>query len=561
MVNIKNLEYKLNYGELLGFFLKISVFTMVFVSHCLLANDIEPDKNPLKIKEAKQTRNKALKIQHAYPDSAIILFKKSYSTYLNIHDTINAVNCLLDIANVYQNKADYAKAYDAYWNALIKADNLKDYNTNSVIYDRLGKIYSYYGRERESLKYHKKALETQKTLLKNGEIEPSGLAPYYYSMVSTYRGLNKIKKAKAYLDSCYMFYSEKNELTPKEYFDVEKAWILYREGMHDEALEMLDETAVWFNKNNPSYLVLIYKFYGDVYLEKGVLKKSKEFYDQSLQISKSYNAHIDFTPLVFEKLTTLSLLENDYQSAYLNIKRAKDLDQKFFDVRSSYNQSILEIKDNYRLEKEKQQKLIEKQYLKQLEQKNKINNLKAIILLGGTLFILVIVWFYIKHLRAQHKHEKKIIRKTKELELKKAEEMLDFRNKELAASALQLIEKDKFLIDLKEKIETNKKNLEVNQINRILKTISINNNKNWELFKLRFIDVNKEFYTKLLEKYPNLSQGDQKICALIKLNFSSKDMANLLGISVESVHTSRHRIRKKINLPRNINLEDFINAL
>ena len=56
-----------------------------------------------------------------------------------------------------------------------------------------------------------------------------------------------------------------------------------------------------------------------------------------------------------------------------------------------------------------------------------------------------------------------------------------------------------------------------------------------------------------------LKQTDLKICALVKLNFPSKDMAKLLGISVESVHTSRHRLRKKLGLERNDNLEEFIN--
>jgi DNA-directed RNA polymerase specialized sigma24 family protein len=78
---------------------------------------------------------------------------------------------------------------------------------------------------------------------------------------------------------------------------------------------------------------------------------------------------------------------------------------------------------------------------------------------------------------------------------------------------------------------------------------------------MRFIEVNKEFYDQIFAEFPNLSQGDQKLCALIKLNFSSKEMSRLLGISVESVHTLRHRIRKKMKLSRSINLEDFINSI
>ena len=131
----------------------------------------------------------------------------------------------------------------------------------------------------------------------------------------------------------------------------------------------------------------------------------------------------------------------------------------------------------------------------------------------------------------------------------------------MATSALQLIEKDEFLKELKSRVREGGEKVKIHEINKVLRSVSVNNNKNWDDFKMRFIDVNKEFYDSIFQKFPKLSQGDQKICALIKLNFSSKDMARLLGISVESVHTVRHRIRKKMNLARNVNLEEYINSL
>ena len=131
----------------------------------------------------------------------------------------------------------------------------------------------------------------------------------------------------------------------------------------------------------------------------------------------------------------------------------------------------------------------------------------------------------------------------------------------MAASALQLIEKDEFFKNLKTKIREGEPTMKKSDLNKILRSVSVTNTNTWDEFRLRFIEVNKEFYDTIFEKFPNLSQGDQKICALIKLNMSSKEMSRLLGISVESVHTSRHRIRKKMNLPRTINLEDYINSL
>ena len=179
----------------------------------------------------------------------------------------------------------------------------------------------------------------------------------------------------------------------------------------------------------------------------------------------------------------------------------------------------------------------------------------------SVIFIIIIGYIYIKNLRSKHKSEKQLIRRNKELEVKKTKELLELKNKELAASALQLIEKDEFMKNLKTKIREGKPTIKKSELNKILRSASVNNTNSWDQFKMRFIEVNREFYDKIFEKYPNLSQSDQKICALIKLNMSSKEMSRLLGISVESVHTSRHRIRKKMNLSRNVNLEDYINLL
>ena len=73
--------------------------------------------------------------------------------------------------------------------------------------------------------------------------------------------------------------------------------------------------------------------------------------------------------------------------------------------------------------------------------------------------------------------------------------------------------------------------------------------------------LNENFYDRLQQKAPDLSSADLKICALIKLNFSGKEMAHLLGISLGSVHVARHRLRKKMDLERDVNLTNFINSI
>ncbi|GAA4933799.1 hypothetical protein GCM10023314_02830 [Algibacter agarivorans] len=510
---------------------------------------------------AEEAYNKALEIRFQNPDSAVVLFNYSYEKYIQSKDTLNATKNLLEKAFIYETSAKYAKSYDALWKALLLMDNIENDEVKSVIYQRLGRIYSYYKREDKSIEFLNKALQTQKKFLSENNRGTALLSSYYYSIAATYRELNKPDLAKIYLDSSYTYYDEKESPTPKAYLDFEKAIYLSKKNKGLEAINIMERIHPWFENNIPSYMVLYYKYWGDIYLALNNLNKSEAYYLKSLKASSDYKSHIDFTPLVYEKLSEVYLHKNDYKKAYENINKAKELDRQFFDSRSPENKSLLEIKDDYRLEKERQEKLIQAQHLKQLEQEAEIKNLQRIILFASVIFILVIGYFYIKNLRDKHKVEKQLIRRNQELENQKAKELLELKNKELAASALQLIEKDEFLKNLKTKVREGDPIIKKSDLNKILRSVSVNSDNTWDEFRHRFIEVNKEFYDKIFKKFPNLSQGDQKICALIKLNMSSKEMSRLLGISVESVHTSRHRIRKKMNLPRTINLEDYINSL
>ncbi|MEM6829932.1 MAG: tetratricopeptide repeat protein, partial [Bacteroidota bacterium] len=77
----------------------------------------------------------------------------------------------------------------------------------------------------------------------------------------------------------------------------------------------------------------------------------------------------------------------------------------------------------------------------------------------------------------------------------------------------------------------------------------------------RFTAVNKDFFERLKHQFPNLQPYDLKICALIKLNFSGKEMARLLGITPESANTSRYRLRKRLGLKKEENLVTFIDSV
>ena len=514
------------------------------------------DLNPLEVKNILQENGSP---QDSIPTTSSL--KDSYEEKLQLGDTLQAIQKLLELSSLYGHGANYAKSYDVLWKALFLADDIRNDMLRANIYGTLGRFYSFYRRNDDALKYLQESLDINKKLVANGKMDTLGLVHNYYLFASTYREFNQPKLARIYLDSCMVYYEDSSNKIQKYLLQFEKAYVLSQEDKIEEALQVMQEIEPWFLEYQPSYLVLVYTYWGDLLRSQSENDEGEVLYKKALDISKKYQSHIDFTPLIYERLSDIYFQRKDYNKAYANNRIAKGLDAQFFDSRSKNNNLLLEIRDEYRIEKERQERLIQKQRLEQLEQEDKILLLQRIILILGLIFLLILGAVYIKTSRAKHKAEKELIRRNKELEIQKAKELLELKNKELAASALQLVEKEELFKDLKKKIRESESSIKKSDLNKILRSVYIDNNRTWDEFKYRFIDVNKEFYDTIFEKFPKLSQGDQKICALIKLNMSSKDMSRLLGISVESVHTSRHRIRKKMNLSRDVNLEDYISSL
>lgn len=87
---------------------------------------------------------------------------------------------------------------------------------------------------------------------------------------------------------------------------------------------------------------------------------------------------------------------------------------------------------------------------------------------------------------------------------------------------------------------------------------NLNTDEDWKLFLIKFEAKHTNFFKKMKESYPDLSNNDLRLCACLKLDMGSKDIASLMNISVRAVENSRYRLRKKLNLEAQQNLTDFI---
>lgn len=161
------------------------------------------------------------------------------------------------------------------------------------------------------------------------------------------------------------------------------------------------------------------------------------------------------------------------------------------------------------------------------------------------------------------KNEKEIIA----LRNEKLQAEVDHKNSELASYAMNLGKKMESLSKLKEDLinykaitDPDKKHREFQKIIKVLDS-ELNDDHAWEQFARHFDDVHANYLRKLKEHHPQLTGTDLKLAAFLKLNLTTKEIAQLLNISIRGVETSRYRLRKKLGLANEINLPDYLTQL
>jgi ligand-binding sensor domain-containing protein/DNA-binding CsgD family transcriptional regulator len=169
--------------------------------------------------------------------------------------------------------------------------------------------------------------------------------------------------------------------------------------------------------------------------------------------------------------------------------------------------------------------------------------------------------------RLSYLHSLELDRSEKEiisLQKQKLEAELEFKNKELATMTMNLVERGGILLNIKEALLKliKKSNIpdaefEFRSVFRTLNEIE-KNIDDWNHFAIYFDQVHNNFLATIKAKFPDLSSTDLKLCAYLRLNLSSKEIAQLMNISLKGVEISRYRIRKKLNLTTEVNLYDFL---
>ena len=193
------------------------------------------------------------------------------------------------------------------------------------------------------------------------------------------------------------------------------------------------------------------------------------------------------------------------------------------------------------------------------------------------LFLMISGWIIKNHVRKiirkknelfekqENRRIAQLTQQEKEIAALKNEKLqaeLTYKGKELANASLMLINHSEFLKKLQTTIQSHILNRKINRAEgqTLLSMIDKNLSKEdeWSVFQENFDLIHKNFFQKLKARYPSLTPSDLKLCTLLRLNYSSKEIAGKFHLTIRGVESARYRLRKKLNLSETDNLVDFL---
>ncbi len=484
-----------------------------------------------------------------------------FNIAINLGDNLIIAQCYSNIGSVYQNLGNYDIASDYYFKALKINENNNFEEGIADVYLNISNIYM-------SLKEFESVLDLQLKSLKyyvenNNKTE----AGYCLSNIGlVYLELDKIDTAIYYFNRALELNTQTHDQHGTAGSLINIAHANIQKGNYNDAITSIEEAkAICITSKDTYFLAKCLITEVTIYKELGNTQKAIKLAKEALQIATK----IDVLGIAENANLALSKLYEsikEYDDALVYYKSYNTLKDSSLAIDKT--KAIQNLKIQYETEKKEQQ-------ITTLEEEKKSSQKITLYLIitSIALFLAVLISiysFYLKVRNSKHKLQlSKTIRQKQELELIKKdlenenlEKDLELKHKELTTNAMNLITNIEINSNLFGELNTLLQNADEQQKIKIEEVISsykiMSKDKGWKEFELRFGQVHKSFHQNLSAKFPDLSPNEKKICAFLRLNMTSKDIALLTYKNVNTINQARKRLRKKMDIPSDVNLIAFL---
>lgn len=289
---------------------------------------------------------------------------------------------------------------------------------------------------------------------------------------------------------------------------------------------------------------------GDIYNDTGRAKESISILKEVEEINGMYGG-TDMQVIIYSQLMDSYSILDKHKEAFIYSEKYRKLNDSIMSVENVSAINELEVK--YQTEKKEQE-------IKLLEEKAKRNALEKRGMIAGILGLLGLFGAFFYAMR-QRMVRNKLAKEKVDQELEFSMKELDLKKQELTAYALQLAHKNEVLEGIKSNVNEIKEGNESNRdLQKIVNTIAINQNddESWEGFRSRFLAVHKDFEVDVKQQFPKVTVNELRLMALLRMQLTSKEIANIINISSEGIKKARYRLRKKLGLETSDSLEELI---
>lgn len=463
----------------------------------------------------------------------------------------------ISLGIIYRNLHRYKEAMEAYFNGLKIAKEINEYILEAKIYSNLGNLYKALGQYEKALESFEKGLNYHKKI---GD---------RISVAMDYTNIGNVYRKKRELEKALEYYS-KSLAIKKKLKSTNQIWTAYiniggtllDSGLYHRADSFINiglkysDSASSLHGKALGYSKLTYSAY-----KKKDFEQSIAYARQGLAISEGIGALKNSQDMYGVLILTYEEL-NKTDSALEYLKKYQLINDSIINNSSPFELADLLSKEE--IEKKEAELIFKRSEIQLLKEKEQNNRLKKILLIVSIMALAIaIILIYVIQKRRIKENKKQFDKKERVLVEKKetAEAELEKKKREVTSLALNISRQSSLLNNVRETLETSKSlNTLQNSVKQILSQDSFAE-KEWEHFNSRFTSLHPKFIENLRKGYPELTTNDIRLCMLIKTELDTNEIASTLNITIPSVNSARYRIRKKLSIPKEITLENFIYRL
>lgn len=517
-------------------------------------------------------------------------------------DKIKIAECNIIMGNIFNAYSTTSNAINYYEKAIEYLIALKKYDDTYKMYIKIANLYQSINSNNKSINAMNNAMEyAQKTN------DPKAVIEVNLEFGNLYASQGNINQSTQYYDKVLKNNIDKNTIDIISNAFTQKAKNLKKTYNYKESLSLIDSSLyLCIREFNDSLQIINYSLKGEIHDSIKDFESAKKYYMQAAKLaydtkffdncgknmlsigflnkkSKNYETAIEIFKMICDSTEKFKMFEICQQS-YYQISQCYALIGEYenaylaFNKYDSYYDSINMVYHEKNMNKLRNNELlslnIKDLKIKELEQESKKRKESRWFLFALTTSVLslISITFIILHLR-----NKTLIHKNKEttyeqqLKIDKMEnDLMEYQLKSSKESVVNLALHLKSYIELINPLKDELKeilNIPKEQQHEKIKSIYNNLQKNTLILNNKSTlnkDINliyKDFLDRLNEKYPDLTKSEKKLCSMLYMNMSSKDIAVITNTTIRSVETSRYRLRKKFNLSREDDIVGFLQNL